>query len=82
MGFVMSTRFLLVALGAPILASACHRSRTAAPQTAATRPEQSVFTDSAMHAQRCEPIKPDENWRVVCIPKDQRVDYGVRPKKP
>jgi len=82
MGSIMSTRLLLVALSAAIPASACHRGRAAAPQTPPTKPEQSVFTDSAMHAQRCEPIKPDENWRVVCVPKDQRVDYGVRPKKP
>ena len=78
----MRTRILLVVLSATVPTSACHRSRPDAPQTLATRTGQSVFTDSAMHAQRCEPIKPGENWRVVCTPKDQRLDADARPKKP
>jgi len=78
----MRTRLILVVLGAVTPAGACHGNRAETPQTLAKKTGQSVFTDSAMHAQRCEPIKPGENWRAVCVPKDQGVDYGARPKKP
>jgi len=73
---------IVVAVAAGIPTTACHRNRSDSQQTAAKSTERSVFTDSAMHVQRCEPIRPGENWRAVCTPKDQGVDYGVRPKKP
>ncbi len=31
----------------------------------------SVFSDSAMYVARCEPTRANEDWRQVCIPKDQ-----------
>jgi hypothetical protein len=36
-----------------------------------THAERTIFTDSAMHAQQCEAQKPGEDWRSVCVPKDQ-----------
>jgi hypothetical protein len=32
-----------------------------------------VFSDSATHVSRCEPVRPGEDWRSVCVPKDQAV---------
>jgi len=46
---------------------ACHGQRSA-PAAAS---ERSVFADSALHAELCEPLKPGEDWQKVCIPKDQ-----------
>ena len=57
---------------------ACH-SQQPSPVDSATRATQrSVFTDSSLHAQLCEPNRPGENWRDVCVPKDQ----GVRLPQP
>lgn len=53
-----------------ILAAACHKPQPATP-LAATHAERTIFTDSAMHAQQCEAQKPGEDWRSVCVPKDQ-----------
>lgn len=72
---------IVVGVAAGIPATACHRNRSNDLPTAAKSAERSVFTDSAMHVQRCEPIRRGENWRAVCIPKDQREDVA-RPKKP
>ena len=33
----------------------------------------SVFTDSALHVARCAATQSSENWRKVCVPKDQSV---------
>jgi hypothetical protein len=77
----MRASLFFVVLGAVIPAGACHRNPAETPQTLAKKIGQSVFTDSALHAQRCEPIKPGENWRAVCVPRDQGVDFA-RPKKP
>ena len=42
---------------------------------------QSVFTDSALHAELCEPLKPGEDRRKVCTPKDQLTPPPVRKKR-
>ena len=73
--------FVLVLSGV-VPATACHRHSPSAPRTPATTSGRNVFTDSTLHAQRCEPTKSGENWRLVCVPKDQRVDVDARPKKP
>jgi hypothetical protein len=53
--------------------------RTAREPEAPRRPAgRTVFTDSALHAERCEPVQPGEDWRRVCTPRDQ----GVRLVKP
>ena len=59
---------------------ACNRAQPSAAQIKTASVERSVFTDSAFHVDRCEPVKPGENWRKVCTPKDQGVEIGR--KKP
>lgn len=78
----MRLALIVAAVSAGLPATACHTNRSSSLPAAATKAERSVFTDSAMHVQKCEPTQPGENWRLVCVPKDQRVDDGVRPKKP
>ncbi len=52
-------------------ALACH-GRTSIPAAApAADVPPSVFTDSALHVGFCAPLKPREDWRKVCTPKDQ-----------
>ena len=36
-----------------------------------TRGQRSIFADSALHALKCERPKAGEDWRQVCVPKDQ-----------
>jgi hypothetical protein len=67
-------------LASPVgaLAIACHGAAPRAAESAPPNAERTVFTDSALHAERCEPIQRGEDWRKVCVPKDQSVQ--VRPK--
>jgi hypothetical protein len=39
----------------------------------------SVFTDSLLHRERCEPLPPGVDWRTVCTPKDQGVQLRRAP---
>ena len=73
----MRRTLIAIVLGALAACNAKH-----SPSVWPTKVERGLFTDSALHAQRCEPLRPGEDWRRVCIPKDQRVEDGVRPKKP
>ena len=53
-----------------VLVAACHRSppvQSSASQNSA----RTVFTDSLLHAEHCAPVKPAEDWRRVCTPRDQ-----------
>ena len=72
-----------VLMGAVCLAGAlaCHSQRSAPAAAPAAEVPQSVFTDSALHVERCEPLKPGEDWRTVCTPKDQSAPPQVVPKK-
>jgi len=57
-------------LGGVLLLAACYRSppaQSAAPPSTA----RTVFTDSLLHAEQCVPVKPKEDWRRVCTPRDQ-----------
>jgi hypothetical protein len=38
------------------------------------RPPRTVFTDSALHVAVCAPSKAGDDWRRVCVPKDQSVN--------
>ena len=38
-----------------------------------TQEPRTVFTDSALHLARCELPRAGEDWRRVCVPKDQAV---------
>ena len=78
----MRLAFIVMAVSAGITAGACHRNQPTTPQALPTRGERTVFTDSATHAKLCEPNQPGENWRRICLPKDQGVDVTVRPKQP
>jgi hypothetical protein len=75
----MFMRFALIVVfsGTAALAAACHRAQPQSPHVAATRAERSVFTDSVLHAGLCEPIRSGEDWRRVCVPKDQ----AIRPER-
>ena len=60
----------IAALGVVMATLACRRtSRSDASDQLAVR---TIFTDSALHAEHCEPVKPSEDWRRVCVPRDQR----------
>ena len=66
---IFSLRRLVVAFGAVVLAIACHRSPAA--EASVPPAARTVFTDSVLHAERCAPVKPTEDWRRVCTPLDQ-----------
>jgi len=38
-----------------------------------------VFTDSLLHAEQCASTRPDDDWRQVCTPRDQRQTF-IKPK--
>ena len=60
----------------------CHRqSQPLTPSsTSGTITERTVFTDSLLHAERCQPPKVGEDWRRVCTPLDQAAPRPVRPR--
>jgi hypothetical protein len=64
-----------------IAVTACNGNRVQSSSKSVSAVAPGVFTDSSVHAQQCEAVKPGEDWRVVCIPKDQRVP-PPRPKQP
>ena len=39
------------------------------------QPVRTVFTDSAFHAEHCEPLPRGADWRQICTPRDQGVSY-------
>jgi hypothetical protein len=70
-------RLILFFAAAAVANAGCHRSPP--PQAASNAAaERTVFTDSAFHSEKCEPVKPGENWRTVCTPKDQGVRIPQR----
>ena len=75
----MRLALIIVAVASGALATACHQRRVDSQQTPAITTARSVFTDSVMHAQQCEPTQQGENWRTVCVPRDQRVDVRRKP---
>ena len=67
-----------VLLTCAVFGSACFRATVPAATATASR---SVFSDSAYHALMCESLRPNENWRTACQPKDQRAVFAL-PKEP
>lgn len=66
----------IVAVGFAALSGASCRPTPARSNASAAQPtERSVFTDSALHAELCEPVD-QKNWRNVCTPKDQRLELA------
>jgi len=61
---------------------ACHGQRSAPAAASSVQASRSVFTDSALHDKLCEPFKPGEDWRKVCVPKDQSALVLQPAKKP
>ena len=43
------------------------------------QPTRTVFTDSLLHAEQCASTAPNDDWRRVCTPRDQRQTF-VKPK--
>lgn len=39
------------------------------------QPARTVFTDSAYHADQCEPLPRGADWRRMCTPRDQSISY-------
>jgi hypothetical protein len=70
---------IIVAYGAGMAAAACRQAPARSPKTFVVSGERSVFTDSALHFERCEPNRPGESWRKVCTPKDQAVEIRRKP---
>ena len=42
-------------------------------ETQMVQAERGVFSDSATHAARCEPVRANEDWRRVCVPRNQAI---------
>jgi hypothetical protein len=61
---------------------ACRGQRSAPASAPLAAASPSVFTDSALHAKLCEPTKRDEDWRQVCVPKDQSQIIRLKPLTP
>jgi hypothetical protein len=70
-----------LALASVIGLLACHSQRPIPADSATNVAKRSVFTDSALHAELCEPVHSGEDWRKVCTPKDQSVRLP-QPKSP
>jgi hypothetical protein len=64
-----------------IPALGCQGRQSASPAVAAGQTRPTVFTDSVLHDRLCEPTTGSENWRIVCVPKDQSAPRAV-PKNP
>jgi hypothetical protein len=71
-------RPVLISMLAIVATAACHRSAPS-DQPSEAPAEQTVFTDSLLHAERCAPIKPGEDWRRVCTPLDQSAPRPIKP---
>lgn len=54
------------------------RSARARQQRTSSAP--GMFSDSALHAEQCAPIQASEDWRRVCVPRDQRLI--IPPRQP
>ena len=60
---------------AAVVIVACRRP-SASPSAGSTLTDRTVFTDSVLHAAKCAPLRPGDDWRKVCMPRDQ----GTLPK--
>jgi len=41
--------------------------------------QRTVFTDSTLHAEQCEAPRAGQDWRQVCVPKDQSARPRPKP---
>jgi hypothetical protein len=72
-------RFATIMLSSLLATAGCHGTQSRAPESAPRNAERTVFTDSALHAEKCEPLQRGEDWRRVCVPKDQSVQIRLKP---
>lgn len=78
----MRLAMIVATIGAGILTTACRNTSPRAAATTAANAasaEGSIFTDSATHVRKCERNRPGEDWRKVCVPKDQALDVRRKP---
>ena len=62
-----------------VFACGCRHSAPSAQTSTATSTAvggRSVFTDSLLHAEKCEPTKPGDDWRRICTPLNQSEPYS------
>jgi hypothetical protein len=78
----MSRCALFAVLFAVVPVAGCYRSQGGAQLAAPVRTARTVFTDSVLHLELCQPGRPGESWRAVCVPRDQSVHDGAVRKKP
>jgi hypothetical protein len=45
------------------------------------QPTRTVFTDSALHAEQCQPLPSGADWRRMCTPRDQGISYRKLPPR-
>jgi hypothetical protein len=67
----MSRCAILAAACAVVPAAACYKTQHVPPMAASVNADRTVFTDSVLHRELCQPGRPGEYWRAVCVPKDQ-----------
>lgn len=67
------------AFAAGSLAAGCHKSPLDSQPPGRPKAEATVFTDSSIHARLCQPVRPNDDWRRVCVPKDQGLDVRRKP---
>lgn len=63
----MNTRLVMATVAVSI---GCRQSQPMAIEVP-RRADRTVFADSALHDKLCQPIRPGEDWRRVCVPRDQ-----------
>lgn len=67
-------RAVVVVAIVTVLTCACRHSAPEAQSPTAISTavgERSVFNDSLLHIEKCEPTKPGEDWRRICTPRNQ-----------
>ena len=70
-GTLLSMRSVVITVICAAGVAACRGQRSAREAAPLARAPRSVFSDSALHVKLCESVKPGEDWRRVCVPKDQ-----------
>jgi hypothetical protein len=78
----MSRCALLAVLCTVVSAAGCYKSQSGPQVVSPVRTAHTVFTDSVLHLQLCQPGQPGDSWRVVCVPRDQGVNDGAVRRKP
>jgi hypothetical protein len=78
----MSRCGFLAVLCALVSVGGCYKSQSSPEIAAPVKTARTVFTDSVLHLELCQPGRPGESWRAVCVPRDQGVKDGEVRRKP